>query len=388
MDDDVIIDKYSEEYVASPYNTFSLSNSRRWIVRNLESMEEVGKEEFDILEKCKTAISYSDLIDEYGVIRIDELISKHFLVKATEKWRISNVLNAEIETTTICNNRCVYCPVRYDPKPKKVMSMELFQHIINKICQYGRVKNVTFNSYNEPSIDPFFMERAEIVSKTDLKMLLNTNGTKLDKHMIDKLKEMDVIDRITFNLPTIDPVEYERLTLNKGLSNVLDAIDYCIKLGMNVRISVQGTKDELKKNLCQINDRFSYHFNNAIKGANTVDRGGALDNQYSQDISIGGTLYGGCHKLTQWINISVDGDFFICCNDYYQKSAYANIFDGSIDEILNSEDAIVMRKYLFGELDAPEDFICRHCDLMKTSEFMYDKGRHNHTTKNLVNKAG
>ncbi len=376
MDEKTLLYNHDEKYLASPYNVFSLSKSRKWIIRNLDSMEEEEKNVYDILKNCGEEKSYSDLVDEYGIMQIDKLISKRFLVCNAEKWRLNNVLNAEIETTTICNNRCIYCPVRYDPKDSKVMSMELFEYIINKICQYEKIKYITFNSYNEPCIDPYFIQRAERISKTNIKMLLNTNGTRLDKKMIERLFEMKVLERITFNLPTIDCGEYERLTSNKGLANVLEAIDYCINLGLNVRISVQGTKEELKKNLRQINDRFSYHFHNTIKGSNTVDRGGTLSNHYSQGINIKGKLYGGCHKLTQWINISVDGDFFICCNDYYQKSKYASIFDGSLDQIINSEKAILKRKYLFGDCDAPDNYLCRHCDLMKTAEFIYDKGIH------------
>lgn len=386
MDKNLLLHKHDEKYLASPYNVFSLSKSRKWIIRNLDSMEEEEYSVGDILKKCEEAKSYSVLADEFGKTQIDNLISKRFLVCDVEKWRLHSVLNAEIETTTICNNRCVYCPVRYNPKDSKVMSMELFGYIIDKIGQYGKIEYVTFNSYNEPCIDPYFIQRAEIVSKTNMKMLLNTNGTRLDKKMIERLFEMKVLDRITFNLPTIDCAEYERLTSNKGLTNVLEAIDYCINLGLNVHISVQGTKEELKKNLRQINDRFSYHFHNSIKGSNTVDRGGTLSNQYSQNIDIEGKLYGGCHKLTQWINISVDGDFFICCNDYYQKSTYASIFDGSLEQIINSEKAILNRKYIFGDCDAPKDYLCRHCDLMKTAEYMYDKGMHNQIKRAQVIK--
>ena len=99
-----------------------------------------------------------------------------------------------------------------------------------------------------------------------------------------------------------------------------------------------------------------------------------LDNKYAQDINIEGVLRGGCQKLTQWINISVNGGFFICCNDYYQRSIYANIKDGSIDRIINSTAAILNRQFVFNSKKAPQEFLCRHCDIMKNSVYLFDKG--------------
>lgn len=371
----VEFDKMSKKlYIVSPYVIPVLMNLKKWVFRSLDTMENIEIEHYMFLYDCIEAKKYNSLVEKYGVDIVKCLIEKKFLVDYEERWHLSGVQNAEIETTTFCNSKCVYCPVRYSPKRKEIMSMKLFQLIVDKLCQYGKIKYVTFNSYNEPCIDPFFIDRAKIIATTNLKIKLNTNGTRLNKEMVEQLVALNVLESITFNLPSVEMDEYKRMTSRDDLQAVLECIDYCISKGLDVRIAVQGTSEELKKNLKQINERFSYYFNNKIKGWNTVDRGGTLKNEYMQDVNIERELCGGCHKLTQWINISVDGDFFICCNDYYQKSIYASIYDGTINEIINSPLAITNRRYAFGDIPSPTDFLCRHCDLMEKSIYMYEKG--------------
>ncbi|MFF7081756.1 SPASM domain-containing protein [Streptomyces lavendulae] len=92
----------------------------------------------------------------------------------------------------------------------------------------------------------------------------------------------------------------------------------------------------------------------------TCDRAGELGGEYAQDVHVSRRLTG-CGWPVQHVNISVAGDLFLCCNDYYQRETFGHIRDGSIDELMSSERAVALRRKVFGVETAPDDFLCRRC---------------------------
>src|SRR6266849_1911276 len=86
---------------------------------------------------------------------LHRLVERGFVVPADEdESRKFSVKRVDIEISSHCNARCQYCPVSTDPKPKRVMSMELFEHIAQQIAPY-RPEWVSLNSFSEPLLDPF-----------------------------------------------------------------------------------------------------------------------------------------------------------------------------------------------------------------------------------------
>ena len=65
--------------------------------------------------------------------------------------------------------------------------------------------------------------------------------------------------------------------------------------------------------------------------------------------------------------IGVNGDCFLCPNDYYQSFVYAHITDGEIDDIVSSQNARYMRQVVYGKIPADQSFLCRRCSFMKNS---------------------
>ena len=250
------------------------------------------------------------------------------------------------------------------------MSMNLFREIIDKAVEHGSVKYVTFNSYNEPILDKHILERTEYLAKTNIKLRLHTNGSLLTKEILDFLKKCDVLKFICFNIPSVEPTEFQKMTGSSAFEKVIQNIDYAIQIGLPVELSVQGSRDELGKNLKPIQLMFRDRLKN-IEPWGTYDRAGLLKNKYAQNIFITGRLFGGCHSVLNWLNISVNGDCFLCSNDYYQKYVWANIQDGSIEDICNSPKAIKLRRYIYGDLLPDNDFICRKCETMKRAKLLY-----------------
>ena len=67
---------------------------------------------------------------------------------------------------------------------------------------------------------------------------------------------------------------------------------------------------------------------------------------------------------------SVNGDCYLCYNDYHQNYVFGNIADGEIEDVLLTEKAIALRQYVFGKKEPDKDFICRKCITMKRAKLL------------------
>ncbi|MCX8131604.1 MAG: radical SAM protein [Clostridia bacterium] len=344
-------------------------NKNKSMVRDFLYNKDHDIRYLSILKDCHTPKDYNQLINCSSKKDIDYLINNKLIISIEDTWKLTNIENVEIEICAHCNWRCEYCPVSTQPKPPKKMSMDLFKQTIDKAVRHKTIKNVTFCFCNEPTLDKFFLERVKYLTTTDLKLRLHTNGSNLSKDMMNYLKETDVLAFVCFNLPSVVQDEFEKMTRYSNLDKVLRNIDYALGIGLPVTFSIQGTKKELEHNLPHIQQRFKEKFNK-INSWETFDRAGLLDNRYCQNVNINGKLYGGCNWILNWLNVSVNGECYLCYNDYHQNYVLGNIADGEIEDILLTEKAISLRQYVFGKKEPDKDFICRKCITMKRAKLL------------------
>lgn len=358
------------EIVTSVYIIFFKKiGSNKLIMRDLLNTVDYTTDEVDIelLKECKEPRKLGYLIDNYGKELIEDYLSRKLLIDINKLWLQTNITQVEIEVSSACDYRCRFCPVSVNPRKDKVMSMGVFNEIINKLSLLKNVKYITFSSYNEPLLDPLFEERVKVLSKTDYKLKLITNAHNLTPEKLQFLREYKkVVEFIKINLPSADPEEYVRLTgTNKQVfEKVMNNIEDTINFGFDIKFSVNGTKKELIKNLPLIKEKYESRINEQIVPGPTLDRAGYLKNEYHQNINIEGKLSGWCFRPLTWLVISVTGDIYLCANDYEQKNVYGNIRDGQIESILNNEIAQRIRKQIYGKLNPSKDLICRNCEYM------------------------
>ena len=124
---------------------------------------------------------------------------------------------AQIETNTICNQRCWYCQNAHYKNPEpQVMTMRLFETILSEISatfSKTHLKTISFAAYNEPTLDPQFQDRLRMLSRYGFSYWFITNGSRLTAELIDFITyERPAIDCFRINLPAIDPDEYHHET--------------------------------------------------------------------------------------------------------------------------------------------------------------------------------
>jgi len=323
-------------------------------------------------------------------------IKKQYSMKYTQK-AIMNLLdlvieqkqpmNLDIEVCSACNHRCVYCPVANDPFRQKVMPMSAFETILNKLQTKKKYKRIALNHYNEPFMDPFIIERIKKImdKKMTRWLILYTNASMIQENQIEELMPYKKNVGFNINLPTIMSEErYKEVHGRNDLSKVKHNLALLIKHDFLIQINVQSNQHTTEKDYQSVVNKYG----NDVKKINWIPSSTRsnliLDNKYYHKGKIIGCRF---YRHTNNLHIGVDGGVFLCCEDYFKKSQFANILEQSLEDVLNSYQRKQYLKYIAGVENAPKDFICRTCKyaIVKDEEGMdwfFETARSN----NLMNK--
>ena len=90
----------------------------------------------------------------------------------------------EVETTNFCNASCIFCSYPDMKRKKGVMSLQMFQKVVDDYVQMGGGPVSLTPLEGEPLLDPILLERLEILKKYPemQQVVVTTNGIALDKY--------------------------------------------------------------------------------------------------------------------------------------------------------------------------------------------------------------
>jgi hypothetical protein len=277
----------------------------------------------------------------------------------------STIEGASIEVCAPCNHRCVYCPVSMTPSRHGVMTNAVFSTTLNELGSLGvRLRRVSLNHYNEPFLDPDICDRVAMVADCPFVgiVLLNTNLSATSDAMIHRL--IPLKERIEFNvnLPTTDRLAYLALHGRDHFGRVMHALRSLAALGFSVRVNVQrsslGTGPF---------DRDSLPASIRVEVIESRSRAGVVSPLAPRSVT--SSRLSGCriNRPRRFVHVGVDGSIFFCCEDYSQQYVIGRLGDQPLLEILASAKMGEYLGFLEGALDAPNDFICRSCELAAES---------------------
>ncbi|MFQ9799299.1 MAG: radical SAM protein [Clostridia bacterium] len=115
---------------------------------------------------------------------------------------------------------------------------------------------MTFNFYNEPTLDIHFEERIAFLQGSGLKLIIHTNGSGLTKDRLMLLKESDLLEAIKFNFPVTDEKTFVKITGYHGYKKVVENIYTALNMGIPVSFVVNGKEIESKRNGLEIQRLF------------------------------------------------------------------------------------------------------------------------------------
>jgi sulfatase maturation enzyme AslB (radical SAM superfamily) len=296
-----------------------------------------------------------------------ELYSAGWLVETAPdlsgRFRLKYV---SLEASTVCNQACYFCPVSVDRRENHAMTMEFYEEIVAQLAKHrDTLEGVSMIHYNEPTADKRFLDQVRLLKRYGLPPAVLTNATGLTPQRVDAILEMGGLRYLSINLSTLDRERYKRDRGGDHLPIVLRHLDYLKDkpLAPQMDMAVLGGGDEVhRKDFEEIQERFKgslfkVHFYEVMDRAGSVPVGLHPMGRHQRLC--------GCEQTgsrpVQWVHVNPMGQCVLCCQDYHDQYVVGDLHEESLEAILSGPRMSLMRRWVYGMEEAPEDFICRQC---------------------------
>lgn len=295
------------------------------------------------------------LLDAGWLIEPEREVGTRFLLKY-----------ASIEAHTVCNQACYFCPVSIAPRENVFMPTELYERILGELAAFRSTLEAVFMiNYNEPTVDPRFVDQVRAIRRAGLPPAVLTNATGLTPARVDEIVALGGLRYLSINLSTLDRERYARDRGGDHLDLVLRHLDYVkdLPIAEHMEIVVLGTSDaNHHQDSAAIRERFAgSRF--VVKHYAVMDRAGYLQIGLRPTVPLerlGGCDNGGSRPL-QHIHITPRAQVVLCCEDYDEYHVVGDLGQQSVAEVLAGSEIARLRRWTYGLEEAPENFICRKC---------------------------
>jgi hypothetical protein len=263
----------------------------------------------------------------------------------------------QIESTNLCNAKCVFCPRDEMHRRQGVMDIDLFKKIVDECAALG-ITHVRVHNYGEPFLDKQLVEKVRYAKQRGIAEVgMISNGSLISEDIARGMIEAG-LDAINISVDAAGKDVFERTRLN---------LDYDTVIG-NIRTLVR-LRQELGKKRPRLILSFVRQDNSADEQAFIREWGAIADKIHITDLhNWAGTLHERsnvrypCYRLWQTFTVLWDGRVSLCCADYDGRNVLGDLRTSTIAAVWNSPAYRAVRRQ---HLDSGGPEICRSCDLPK-----------------------
>ncbi|MGB0681883.1 MAG: radical SAM/SPASM domain-containing protein [Magnetovibrionaceae bacterium] len=288
-------------------------------------------------------------------------------------------LRLALETTTLCNARCVFCAYRKAERPKTIMPLALFERIADQYAAIGGGFLGFSPLMSDPLVDPLILDRLAYLKANHptIKVNMFTNGIRLEKlAKEDILGLVRDLDHLDVSLGGIDRENYKVMfgvdkfdSVMRGLQLLADA-KASLPEGSGARLRLHfrtHVKDQvlvhptflgLKQQgfeVAEVLDRFSNWTGKVT--ADDIPEGASFqetDNTNKRKA---------CLPPKTYLSVLADGRVLGCmCMDWREASVIGDISKQGMVDIWKSDEARAFRDS-FERAEVHE--ICKGCSYYK-----------------------
>ncbi len=269
-----------------------------------------------------------------------------------------------IEITNLCNLACEFC--HGTSRKGRIMSPEEFEFIAKRVKPYG--KDFYLHVMGEPLSHPDLAQILGIAADCHMPITITTNGTLL-KERADMLLLSKALRKVSISLHSFEGGQWG--------SNMQEYINTCIdfakKCSENKKICVlrlwnldgreiKGANDQNKKILELLKNAFPLQWKLCFNGHKLQEYVFLEWGERFEWPDLGAKDYGDkgfCYGLRSQIAILADGTVVPCCLDSDGILNLGNIFENTMDEIINTPLAKRMKEGFDARRVTEE--LCRKC---------------------------
>ena len=249
----------------------------------------------------------------------------------------------QIEPTSICNYRCVFCYQTDNVFNKRSqghmghMNLDTFKLIIDQAV--GNIEFISLASRGEPLLCPDIKKMLLYTKDKFLNLKINTNASLLDESMSHAILESGV-KTLVFSADAADSKLYSQLRVNGKLEKIVKNIEKF----QEIKTKHYNSKIITRVSGVKVNEKQKFEEMDKLWG-NLVDQVAFVnyipwENVYqSKELDI----VTPCSDLWRRMFIWWNGDTNPCDVDYKSKLKVGNINDNAINVLWNSEKYMSFR---------------------------------------------
>jgi radical SAM protein with 4Fe4S-binding SPASM domain len=263
----------------------------------------------------------------------------------------------QIESTNLCNAKCVFCPRDEMHRRQGVMDFDLFRKVVDECAELG-ITHVRVHNYGEPFLDKALVEKVRYAKSRGIAEVgMISNGSLITEELARGMVDAG-LDAINISVDAAGKEVFERTRINLDYDTVI----------ANVR-TLARLRDLNPRRRPKLILSFVRQDDSADEQAFINEWSQIADKIHITDLhNWAGTLHGRsdvrypCYRM--WLTFTVlwDGRVSLCCADYDGRNVLGDLRTSTIAEVWNNQAyRAVRRQHL--ESGGPE--ICRSCDLPK-----------------------
>lgn len=263
-------------------------------------------------------------------------------------------LQLQIETTTACNARCVFCPYPGLKRWKTNMNRDLFERIIRDAETHAEdYGEVCLQGLGEPLLDPHILERIRFVRATfgsGVGISIYTNGSRLTPNIARELFEAGM----TYLVISLNAATSEQRAATMGLSDweQVTRTAETVRLRWPSQVQIRGIE---ARDLMDARDERDFRVRWG-RNAVLVREG----NWAGRDRGFRGAPHREpCGRALRQVMVLVDGRVSLCCFDAEGEVIVGDLRTQRLRDIWRGERAKYRELHQLGQ--RAEIPICARC---------------------------
>jgi len=271
----------------------------------------------------------------------------------------------QIESTNICNAKCVFCPRDDMHRRQGIMSVELFRKIVDECAELG-ITHVRMHNYGEALLDRRLVEKVQYAKECGIREVgMISNGSLITDKVARGMIEAG-LDAINISVDASGKEVFEATRLGLNYDKVIANIERLIAL-----------RDERGKRRPKLILSFVRQDNSAEEQHFIDHWRKRADKIHITDLhNWGGTLNQEsdvnfpCYR--PWLTFTVlwDGRVSLCCADFDGREILGDLRTSTIREVWNNDAYRAARR---AHLDHGGPAVCQSCDLPKKDSPLWIK---------------
>ncbi|HEX6975273.1 MAG TPA: radical SAM/SPASM domain-containing protein [Vicinamibacterales bacterium] len=261
----------------------------------------------------------------------------------------------QIESTNICNAKCVFCPRDDMHRKQGIMSVELFRKIVDECVELG-ITHIRMHNYGEAFIDKKLVEKVRYAKEKGIKEVgAISNGSLITEPVARGMIEAG-LDAINISVDASGKEVFETTRIGLKYDKVIANIERLVRL----RAEYGKRRPKLilsfvRQNNSADEQAFIEHWRAIADKIHITD----LHN-WAGTLNTESDVNYPCYR--PWLTFTVlwDGRVSLCCADFDGKTILGDLNTSTIREIWNAEPYRAARRQ---HLESGGPDICRSCDL-------------------------